>query len=107
MRRPQGVNVLPFEFRLEGRKTTWRLWIEDDFGACLSRIDAKRDRVAKEKTCRERALFRLLSFCRRSIETAAQRLPEAFEIQLKCDQKDCPVIVQLKVGTFSSLGKHF
>ncbi len=60
-RPPQAVNVVPFEFRSGVRKTSWRFWIEYDFGACLSRIDTKRDRLAKEKTFCQRVLFQLLS----------------------------------------------
>jgi hypothetical protein len=52
---------VPFEFRSGVRKTTWRFWIGYDFGACVSRIDTKWDRPAKERTCRERVLFQLLS----------------------------------------------
>src|SRR6266571_4396020 len=59
--RRQGVNVAAFEFRSGVRTTTWRFWIEYDFGACLSRIDTKQDRLAKEKTFGQRVLFQLLS----------------------------------------------
>jgi len=55
------VNVAAFEFRSGVRTTTWRFWIEYDFGACLSRIDTKQDRLAKEKTFCQRVLFQLLS----------------------------------------------
>ncbi len=55
------MNVAAFKFRSGVRKTTWRFWIEYDFGACLSRIDTKQDRLAKEKTFCQRVLFQLLS----------------------------------------------
>ena len=63
MRRPLGVNVVAFELGQEFAKQLRIFGLDMILAHVFSRIDTKRDRVAKEKTCGEGALFRLLPFC--------------------------------------------
>jgi hypothetical protein len=58
MRSPQGVKVLPFEFRSRV-VAAWRFWTECNSVACsFSRIGTKPVRAASEKTCCGKVLFR-------------------------------------------------
>src|SRR5437667_12875548 len=74
MRRSQGVSAVPFEFPSGVRETIRHFWIEYDFGACFSLSHRRKTRrVAKERTCRARVLFRLSLF----VERACRQLRKA------------------------------